>query len=419
MNILITDDLLLPEESKADFPLQRLFLRFAKENQKRRILLAKEFQKLGANVLLARLELCKSDVPVSFEYRESDGISQLFVKLPAPKKTSFFHFKELFGFGTALSENSPSLGGIFKPDVVISGGVFPASIFAAAKIAECSNARLITELSCLPAELLKRSGKRFFFDPVLIFIKKGIETAFAKSSAVLGFFPKASACFSGRKTLYPMCFPAPDFPGEPSEKAVFLRESLLSFREGGTFVLAFCGELEEGFSIEELILSAANFGAKFALVFLSEGSKKPYFKRFVAEKGITDVFFFDDVPKEELSYILSAADGIFVSESDFAKGFFPEQENFFKAFRAQKPVIAASEHWTDFFRRSGGTVIVKPRRKESISLGIKTLLSMAETDRETLGLALADFVRKNSMQNFAKEYFSLFDNLLSQKENKK
>jgi hypothetical protein len=77
--------MLLPEEQKADSFKKSLFLRFSEENKRRRILLAKEFQKLGANVLLARFELSGSEVPVSFEYRESEGISQLFIKIPAKK----------------------------------------------------------------------------------------------------------------------------------------------------------------------------------------------------------------------------------------------------------------------------------------------------------------------------------------------
>ena len=419
MNILMIDDLLLPDEQKADSVQKTLFLRFSEENKTRRILLAKEFQKLGANVLLARLELSKSEVPVSFEYRETEGISQLFVKIPAKQKSRFLKAKELFCFGTSLFENAPGLSGIFKPDVVISGGILPFSVSSGARIAEGSGSVFITELSCLPSEGLKRFRILQKFSPVFPFLKRSISSAFIKSDAVLGFFPKAAQTFPGAHNLYPMVLPSIPEKEKPSEKAFSLREKLKTFGEGKNFVLAFYGKLEEGFSIEELILSAANFGEKFSLVFVAEGSKKACYRRFVAEKGIGNVFFFEDFPKEEASFILSGANAVFVSEFDFGKGIFPEQEIFWSALGAQKPLIAASEHWSDFFRKAGGAIIVKPRRRDSISLGIKTLLSMAETDREILGLSNRDFYEKNSLQNFAKEYFSLFDNLLSQKENKK
>ena len=44
---------------------------------------------------------------------------------------------------------------------------------------------------------------------------------------------------------------------------------------------------------------------------------------------------------------------------------------------------------------------------------------MSETDRETLGRANREFFEKNSIQNFAKENFSLFENFVKQKEIKK
>ena len=236
---------------------------------------------------------------------------------------------------------------------------------------------------------------------------------------MLGFFPETAKTFPDAHNLYPMVFPALPEREKPSEKAVFYREKLRSFGEGKTFVLAYCGEIEKGFSIEELILSAGTFGDKFALVFISEGRKKLYFKRFTSEKGITNVFFPEDFPNEEIPFILSGADGIFVSESDFGKGLFPEQKSFWNALGAQKPIIAAAQHWSDFFKKAGGAIITKPRRRDSITLGIKTLLGLSETDRETLGRANREFFEKNSLQNFANDYFSLIDNFVKQKEIKK
>ena len=419
MNILIIDDLFVPEPAKADSPEKVLFSISAKENAKRTILLAKEFQKLGANVLVARLFLCKTEAPVSFEYSESEGVSQLFVKIPAKKSKNFLRLSELFSFGTLLSENAPGLAGIFEPDIVISGGVLPFSVSSGAKISEGANSVFITEVFCLPDKVLKTFGLVSGFNPLLAFLKKSTAAAFLKSHAVLGFFPKASQKFSDAHNLYPLVFPRLPEPEIPSEKAVFLKEQLRSFSEGKTFVLAFCGEIENGFSIEELILSAGTFGKNLALVFVSEGRKKPYFKRFVAEKGIVNVFFTEESSREEIPFILSGADGIFVSESDFGKGIFPEEKTFFEALGAQKPVIAASEHWADFFQKAGGAIIVKPRRKDSITLGIKALINMSEADRETLGRANREFFDKNSIQNFAKENFSLFENFVKQKEIKK
>ena len=419
MNILIIDDMLLPEPAKADSFQKAFVSRIFEENRKRRIFFCRELQKLGANVLLIRAKLSFAGAQTSFCFKEEEGISQLFIKIPAKEKGNFLRLKELFEFSDAVFKNAPCLSGIFSPDVVICGGVFSLYASAGAKIAEGANSVLIAEESCCLKELLKGLSFLSSVNPVLTVLKKGQKAAFKKSHAVISSFPAAAQRFSGAHNLYPMVLPAPTLFEKPSEKAILAKEKLLLFREGKTFVLAFCGELESGFSIEELILSAGSFGDKFALVFLTEGRKKPYLKRFIGEKGITNVFFLDDVPKDELSFVLSGADGIFVSEFELSKGLAPEQENFFKAFGAQKPVIAASEHWADFFRKAGGVIITKPRRKDSITLGIKTLLSMTETDREILGRANKSFFDKNSIETYTKNIFSLFDNLVKQKEIKK
>lgn len=419
MNILIIDDLFVPEGAKADSAGKVLFCRAAEENRRRRIFLAKEFRRLGANVLLLRMELCSPEGNLSFNFRESEGISQLFIRIPASGKRSFLRLRELFQFSAAVFENSPGLSGIFSPDIVVAGGILPASVSAAARLSEFSNAVLITELSSFPKETLGALGLSGRFSPVLRFLEKSAEKAFLKSHAVLGTFPKAAKKFPGAHNLYPVVLP-PVFQTEKLPEGGFSsREMLSSFREGKTFVLVFCGEPEDGCSIEELILSAGTFGDKFALVFPVDGRKKPYFKRFVSERGITNVFFPEGIPKDELPFVLSEADGIFAAESDLGKGFFPEQESFWMALGAQKPVVAASEHWADFFRKAGGVIITKPRRRDSITLGIKTLLGMSETDRETLGRSNRDFFEKNSPENFAKDCFSLFDNFVNQKEIKK
>ena len=107
MNILIIDDLLLPESAKANSAQKLLFFRGAKENIKRRKLLAREFQSLGANVLLARLELCSANSKLSFEYRDENGLCQLFIRIPAEKSGKFLRLGELFEFSSVLLENAP------------------------------------------------------------------------------------------------------------------------------------------------------------------------------------------------------------------------------------------------------------------------------------------------------------------------
>ena len=419
MNILIIDDLLLPDAFSADSSKKAIFYRLFEENKKRRLFLAREFSRLGANVLLATLNLTKTAASEAFLYKSENGINRVIINIYSKKGGFSANIKERLSFCSLLSENAPGLAGLFRPEVVIAGGVFPFSVSCGAKIAEACGAVLITELCCDAKAVLRRLGLSSFINPVLGVINRCCEKAFDKSFAVLGLFPAAAERFFGAHNLYRMDPPMLSAASSPSEKAEKQKESLFAFRESEAFVLVFPGKLEEGYSIEELILSSASFGKKLALVFLSDGKKKAFFRRFVAEKGITNVFFSDDAEEEDIPHILSAADGIFLSENEFLRGSAPETEVFFAAFSAGKPVVACSEHYADFFRKSGGAIITKPRRKDSITLGIRALMSMNESDRAALGRALKTFYEKNTSSFYAEEMFSLFDNLVKQKEIKK
>ena len=411
------DSDILPKKFISDSFEKTAVYRLLAENKKRRIALAKSFAAFGANVLLIRPEISFGE-KAPFEFSEDEGISVLSVHIDSKRTEKLLPFREAMSFCSALSDNSFCLGGIFLPDAVICGGSFCFGYSAAEKIAKETGAVLITEFCCEPKGILSKSGLAFGISPMLTVLKRYMNLAAENSDAVLGFCPEAKKHFSGAHGFFPMYLPPVFGKKEPSSDAFSLYEKLFSYKGGKTFVLGCALPLEFGFGIEELISVSSAFGDKFALVFISDGSKKGRYQRMVSEKGITNVFFLEGAKKEDFPFILSAADGVFLSENGFIKGSAPETD-FFTALSSERPVIASSEHWADFFRESGGTVITKPRNKESLRLGIRALLEMTAPDRDILGAANKEFFDKHSFDIFAKEYFSLIDNLSSQKENRK
>lgn len=419
LNILIIDDMSVPEKNRANSAGRCEFFRLEEENFSRRLFLAKEFAKSGANVLLVRMERCRKNAEIPFCYSENEGISMVSVPVNAQKTSSMFSFRELMDFSGEIFDNGKSLGGLFSPDAVICSGLLPFYSGAAAKIAESAGAVLITELACSPAELLQKCGLCGALNPMLLVLKRAFRLAVRKSEGVIGLYPEFFAELSGAHGLYPMENSSFNAEYVPDDEAKRKKEVLSAFGEGETFVLACPNPLESGFSIEELIFVCAELGNKFALVFTGEGRRKSAFKKLVAEKGFTNIYFMDAVFEDEAPFVLSAADGIFLAENDLAKGFSSDSKRFFSAFGAKRPVIASAQHFSEFFRKSSGTIITKPKNKESIRLGIKTLMNMTAADRDVLGSACGNFAEKNSAKNFAAGYFQLIDNLIKQKENRK
>ena len=409
----------VPEKNSADCDGKEILFRLREENLRRRLFLAKEFSRRGANVLLVRMELFPGDCELPFDYRESGGISQVFIPIRKRKKSSGIFSAEILDFSAALSDNAKSLGGLFRPDIVICGGVLPFFLGAGAEIAKNAGAVLITELSCSPAELLRRVGICSGFNPMLMLLKRSVSTVFKKSDGIIGLFPGFISAFSGRRGLFPLEYSAFSADFAPNEDAKEKKSVLKAFGGGSTFVLACPNPLENGYSLLELMEVSSKFGNKFALVFTGDGKKKNAFKKIVSEKGYTNIFFMEEVFPEEESFVLSAADGIFLSENFSEKGLASDSFRYFSAFGAGKPIIAAAENSAEIFSRSGGTIITKPKNRESIRLGIKTLMELSENDKNILGRANRDFAEKNSAENFSADYFSIIENLSAQKEIKK
>ena len=417
MNILIIDDGSgVFDISASVSPNTKNFLRLAKESFSSSLLLAKTFSAQGDNVLLIRAALSENGGGEVFEYREEDGIPQVFIKTAKSKSRRKLRFKELFEFSVLLYENAPGIAGLFKPDAIISGSFLPFSVPGAAKMARLGGAVLITELWCLPEKLmpkLKLSLPCGFGNRLMKFF---VSAAFKRSDLVLGFFPKALSAFPERKNLTEFVLPAPKLPASPSESANRLFESLSAMAEDGIFTVSYCGDIENCRALDSLIAAISGFDQKVELFIIGEGEYKAVLKKAVREGGIKNVTFCDGVPESDIPFVLSASKAVFYSENSAVSGLCSESREIFCVLLSGRPVIAISKNNSELLRKSGGAVLVTLEEREGIALAIATLRSMAESDRALLGAHGKEFALLHSEKAFAESYRKLIDELIRQKE---
>lgn len=415
MNILIIDDGLSPAKSEHAPFGREAFARICEENLFRHRAFAAEAARLSDNLLFIRavLEPMAEDAGI-FEFRTCEGVSELIIRVP-PGRSRALPLKGLFEFYSLLSENAPGIAGLFEPDAVICGGALPLGIFAAAKMARLSGAVLITEFCCSPEKILKRlrlSGGSFWLTAVL---KKAAALAFEKSEAVIGLYPEFFREYTGHKNALQMLPPAHPLPKEPSNEAKLLRSSLEALAEGGIFTLCFCGKLERGRSLEELIRAAGDLDRRFSLMLIGSGDFKISLRRTAREAGVTNVTFLDEIPPEDFSFALSAAGAVFVSEQAELRGLGAEGGEFFASLAAGRPVLAAAEKHAEFFKNAGA-ITVRPGDKNEISNGIKALFDMNTEEREILGRRAAGFAERHLPRPFAAGFRSAIENFVKQKE---
>lgn len=416
MNIMLIDDGLgLPAGSALSSPAEETLRRLLAENLRRHIALAKAFFALGDNVLLVRAAPSPEEKAELFEYREADGIAQLFVHTERSRRGFHLPWREIYDFVTLLRENASGVAGIFKPYVVISASFFPFTVYPAEKIARLSGAVLITELPCSAKQLSRRLKLSSPVDLAAPVLSHALSRAQKASTALIALYPDAHADFPGQKNLLELLAPALDAPKKPSDEAKMLKDELCSLREDGAFVLAYGGELQKGYSLEALIAAASGFSGKLCVVMLGTGGYKTVLRRIAREAG-ANVLFFDGVSPAEMPFVLSAADCVFVAENTYIGGLAPESEAFCAALLSGRPVLAAADKTASFFKKSGGAVTTFPANPEGISLGIKTLRDMPQTERETLGLCGVKFSGQHSPDCFAKDYHTIIENLYNNKE---
>ena len=417
MNILIIDDGSGTfDVSASASPNGKNFLRLAKESFSTSILLAKAFSNQGDNVLLIRAALSEKGAGEIFEYREEDGIPNLFIRVAKSKNCRKLRIRELLEFSMLLYENAPGIAGLFKPDAIISGSFLPFSVLAAAKMARLGNSVLITELWCLSGKLL---SKLKIFLPLGLgnqFIKIFVSAAFKKSDRVLGFFPKAFSEYSEKKNLSGFVCPSPEEPRSHSEKANQLFESLSAMAEDGIFTVSYCGDIENGRSLDSLIAAVSGFDQKVELFIIGDGEYKSVLKKAVQNGGIKNVTFCDGIPEGDAPFVLSASKAVFYSENSAISGFCSESRDVFRVLLSGRPIIAVSKNNSEFLRKSGSAVLVTLEEREGIALAIATLRSMAESDRALLGNHGREFALFHSEKAFTESYRRLIDELIRQKE---
>lgn len=415
MNILIIDDGLLPF-CKDKSPNKKALLRFALANSRFNRELAKAFSAFSHNVLLVTSSEEGNYTPKHFDYSGEDGFLLLKAAINFGEDKSLFHSLKYYEFCKLLNKNSAALSALFKPDVVLCSGVFPFSLVAAKKLAEISGAVLTAVLSCSYGSVIKSLGLISSADPVLTVFKRRADRALLKCDAVFGYYPQLPADFPSAVPLVPPHIP---INTAPSAEAILVHDSIAAFSGGEVFTLCYCGKLAPNLSMEALISAIKGCGKRFILAIVGSGEYKSTLRRIAREQGVTEVCFYDGVPDEDIPFVLSAADSVFIAENSLCKGHFAEYSTFLQVFSAKRPTIAAAEKNADFIKNCGGAIIAKPNDRGSIGNAVMGIMSASHEQRLFWGKLCGEFAEAHNFNTFSKEFLSELDNLVLQKEKQK
>lgn len=408
MNILIIDDGLLPfDEAGAKAAGKIELLHLEHEHRYLNRALAAAFAARAQNVLVISAAEHGAAAPGHFDYSGEGGVLTLAASVDGKGGKRRFAFSRYTLFCRILRQSAAVICGLFKPDAVIFSSFAPFCAAAAEKIAEISGAVLIAAVPCSFSELSRRLGKVRCSNPVLTALRRKSARSLRRA-AVFGYYPKLLRdCPGGR-----LIAPPPIYSGSaPSEEAVFVHDSIAALSGGEIFTLCCCGRLLPGLSLTALIAAAKKVGGRFMLAIVGGGEYRAELRRAARGCGANNVCFYNGVPEQDIPFVLSAADAVFIAESRSAKGSAAEYADFLRAFAAGKPTVAAAETNAAFVKECGGAVLAAPENAESIAAAVSVIAAADGETRRLLGAACGEFAAKHSFNAFAEGFLAAAEKL--------
>jgi glycosyltransferase involved in cell wall biosynthesis len=181
--------------------------------------------------------------------------------------------------------------------------------------------------------------------------------------------------------------------------------------EKDIFKLGYAGTLGIANALNYLI-DAVHFikESNIEIHLLGNGPEKKALIEMVKDKNITNVFFHDAVPKDEVGVFLSKMDALYIGWH-FSKiyRFGISANKLFDYLASAKPIIHSVNAGNDPVYEAKAGVSVTPENPEEIANAILKIYKMSQSERNELGQNGRAYVEKyHSYEQLAKQYEYLF-----------
>jgi glycosyltransferase involved in cell wall biosynthesis len=186
------------------------------------------------------------------------------------------------------------------------------------------------------------------------------------------------------------------------------------------FLICYIGTMGMAQGLETLIpaaerLQAALPAATFLLI--GEGAEKQRIAQLAATRGLTNIQFLDQQPRERIPAYISAADVclVLLKKKDLFKTVIPTK--LLEYMACERPVIVAVDGQArQMVEASGAGVFVEPEDSDALAHAI-VILSADPHRRRRMGISGRDYiVRQLSRERTAQNYLTVLDNLTGEEK---
>jgi glycosyltransferase involved in cell wall biosynthesis len=179
------------------------------------------------------------------------------------------------------------------------------------------------------------------------------------------------------------------------------------------FLIAYAGAHGIANALNTLLLAAQKLSGKdVGMVLIGGGPEKEGLIKQSQALGLSNVFFFDTVPKKQIPALLGQFDALYIGlqrESLFRFGISPNK--IFDYMMAGKPIVQAIDAGNNLVEEANCGIYAEAENADAVAEAILNLKSLSPEERHNLGQNGKEYVIKNhTYEVLAKKFLEAVSN---------
>ncbi|HEU4776838.1 MAG TPA: glycosyltransferase family 4 protein [Telluria sp.] len=322
-----------------------------------------------------------------------DGVEYRWIATPAYRGNGLARVLNMGAFVAQLYRQAGRLADEFEADVVIASSTYPLDIWPAHRIARKSRARLLFELHDLwplsPMEL----GGYSRWHPFIMLLQAAENYACRHADAIVSILPKVREHLEAHGMAPHKLHIVPN-GADPAEWLVdnaalpgMAGARLDALRRQGKFIVGYAGTHGIANALDTLLGAASLVGdERLAFVLVGGGPEKPALQLMARNMGLTNVHFFDPVPKQQVPALLRSFDVAYIGwqrQRLYRYGIAPNK--LIDYMMAGCAILHSVDAGNDPVAEAGCGLTVAPQDPAAVARGLLALFMLAPSERQTLG----------------------------------
>ena len=322
-----------------------------------------------------------------------DGVQYRWIATPAYRGNGAARVLNMFAFVSQLYRQGKQLAREFKADVVIASSTYLLDIWPAHRIARLSRARLLFELHDLwplsPMEL----GGYSSWHPFIMLLQSAENYACRHADAIVSILPKvrdhleAHGMAPHKLHIVPNGADPAEWLGVNDQLPGLAGARLAALRRQGKFIVGYAGTHGLANALDTLLGAASLVSdERIAFVLVGGGPEKERLQALAIERKLTNVHFFDPVPKQQVPALLECFDVAYIGwqrQRLYRFGIAPNK--LIDYMMAGCAILHSVEAGNDPVADAGCGLTVAPQDPTAVARALLALFMLGPDERAALG----------------------------------